>query len=204
MKVIFIEEIPKVAKVGQKKNVAAGYARNYLLPYGLAVVEGSQAARAAEKELKKKVQARELETAELSAVAEKVEGVEITIAAKVGDNDRLYGSVTAADIAEEVSKVAGCQVDKKLVDLAEPVKQVGSYDVPVKFMWDLIATVKVHVVSDAPVATEEKKSRAAKAEAETPADSEAEAQVEVVVDMPAIDEVVEDLAEEIEAEIEEK
>lgn len=190
MKVIFIEEVPKVAKVGQKKNVADGYARNYLLPYGFAVVEGSQAARDAEKELKKKMKARELEAAELSGVAEKVEGVEITIKAKVGDNDKLYGSVTAADIAEEVSKAAGCQVDKKIIDLAEPIKQAGSYDIRVKFMWDLIATVKVNVVSDAPPPAEEKKPRAVKEEAP--------------IEAPAIDEAVEDLAEEIEAEIEEK
>jgi len=189
--VIFVEEVPGVAKIGQKKKVADGYARNYLIPYGLAVVEGSQAARDAEKELAKKIKARELQANELSEIREKIDGAEITIAAKVGEKDKLYGSVTAADIAAELSKIAGCEIDKKIVELAEPVKVVGSYDVPVKLMWDLVAVVKVHVVSDAPPAPEEKKPRAAKAEEVAPAP-------------PPIDETLEDLAEEVEKKIEEK
>ena len=102
MKVVFIEEVPKVARVGQVKNVADGYARNYLIPYKLAVVEGSQAARAAEKEMRHKMKQRELEANEMSEVAEKVDGREITFEAKVGENEKLYGSVTAADIAGRV------------------------------------------------------------------------------------------------------
>ena len=189
MKVIFIEDVPKVARVGQTKNVADGYARNYLLPQKLAVVEGSQAAKAAAKEMKQKVKQREMEAAELSQLAEKVDGVEITIEAKVGDNEKLYGSVTAADIAARLTEIAGHDIDKKRVELAEPIRQVGSYDVTVRFMWDLHATARVNVISDAPV-VEEKKARKVE---EEPAE-----------EAPALDEAVEDLAEEVEAEIEEK
>lgn len=201
MKVIFIEEVPGVARVGQTKTVAKGYARNYLLPYNIAVVEGSQAAKAAEKEVKSKVQARQLEASEMSNLAEQIDGMELTIEAKVGDNDKLYGSVTAADIAALLSEKAGRDIDKKKVDLAEPIRLVGSYDITVKLMWDVQAGIKVNVISDAPPVVEEKKPRAKKAEE---AEGEETAGTEPTVQMPAIDEAVEDLAEEIEAEIEEK
>ncbi|MCJ7605606.1 MAG: 50S ribosomal protein L9 [Dehalococcoidales bacterium] len=221
MKVIFIEDVPKVARVGETKTVADGYARNYLLPHRLAVVADSQAAKAADKEMKRKMQQRELEAGEMSKLAKKIEGTEITLKAKVGDNEKLYGSITAADIAEGLSKVAGYDIDKKKIELAEPIRQVGSYDVVVRFMWDVIATVKVNVISDAPpvavkkVRKAEETKPAAEADAaeaaEAPADEaaaeapeEEEPKAEVVVDMPEIDEAVEDLAEEIEAEIEEK
>ncbi len=211
MKVIFIEEVPGVARVGQTKTVAKGYARNYLLPYNLAVVEGSQAAKAAEKEVKKKVQERQLEASEMSTLAEQIDGMEITIEAKVGENDKLYGSVTGADIAERISEKVGREIDKKKVDLAEPIRLVGSYDITVKLMWDVHAAVKVNVISDAPPVVEEKKPRAKKEEAaegegavEAAAGAAEPATDEAAVQMPAIDEAVEDLAEEIEAEIEEK
>ena len=191
VKVIFIEDVPKVARVGQTKNVADGFARNYLLPQKLAVVEGSQAAIAAAKEMRQKVKQRQLEAAELSTLAEKIEGTEITIEAKVGDNDKLYGSVTAADIAARLTEAAGHEIDKKKVELPEPIRQVGSYDVTVRFMWDLAAGVKVIVKSDTPVAVEEPKAR----------EEEEEPVAEAV---PEIDEAVEDLAEEVEAEIEDK
>jgi len=190
VKVIFIEDVPKVARVGQTKSVADGYARNYLLPQKLAVVEGSQAAKAADKEMRHKMKQREAEAAELSTLAEKVDGLEITIEAKVGDKEKLYGSVTAADIAGRLTEAAGHEIDKKRVELAEPIRQVGSYPVTVRFMWDLSATVTVIVKSDAPEVVEEKKARKVEEEPAT--------------ETTGIDEAVEDLAEEVEAEIEGK
>jgi large subunit ribosomal protein L9 len=217
VKVIFIEEVPGVARVGQSKTVAKGFARNYLIPYKLAVVEGSQAAKAAEKDVRKKINAREIEASEMSGLAEQVDGVEVTLEAKVGEHDKLYGSITAADIAAAVSEKVGRDIDRKKVDLAEPIRFVGSYNVTVKLMWDIAASVKVNVISDAPPVVEEKKPRGRKAEEveaaeapgaaateETAEPAEETAPSEAVVEMPAIDEAVEDLAEEIEAEIEEK
>ena len=112
MKVIFIEDVPNVARVGQTRVVADGYARNFLLPRKLAVLANSQAAAAIESQLKKKVKQRELEDAEMAVLAEKINGVEIVLKAKVGENDRLYGSVTSADIAEEISRAAGREIEK--------------------------------------------------------------------------------------------
>jgi large subunit ribosomal protein L9 len=161
-------------------------------------VEGSQAAKAAEKDVKKKVKERQLEASEMSNLAEQIDGMEITIEAKVGENDKLYGSVTGADIATKISEKIGREIDKKKVDLAEPIRLVGAYDIIVKLMWDVHAKVSVNVISDAPPVVEEKKPRAKKEEAVQ------EAAVEPAAQMPAIDEAVEDLAEEIEADLEEK
>ncbi|MCK4273519.1 MAG: 50S ribosomal protein L9, partial [Dehalococcoidales bacterium] len=94
MKVIFIEDVPNVARVGQTRVVADGYARNYLLPRKLVVVANSQAAVAMESQLKKKIKQRELEEAEMAQMAEKINEVEITIKARVGESEKLYGSVT--------------------------------------------------------------------------------------------------------------
>jgi len=162
VKVIFIEDVPNVARVGQTRVVADGYARNFLLPRKLAVVADSQAAVAIESQLKKKIKQRDLEEAEMAALAEKIEGVEVTLKAKVGESEKLYGSVTSADIAVELGKSAGFEVDKKKIELAEPIRQLGVHDVTVRFTHDITAVIKVNVMSDEPV--EEKPEKAEKAE----------------------------------------
>ena len=151
MKVIFIEDVTNVARAGQTKEVADGYARNYLFPKKLALLANSQAAAAVEVHLKKIVKQRALEEAEMAEVARKISGVEITLKAKVGEKEKLYGSVTGADIAEALSKAAGCEIDKRKIELPEPIKQVGSCDVTVRFTHDIMAVIKVNVMSDEPV-----------------------------------------------------
>ncbi len=169
MKVIFIEDVPNVARVGQTRVVADGYARNYLLPRKLVVVANSQAAVAMESQLKKKIKQRELEEAEMAGLAEKINEVEITIKARVGESEKLYGSVTAADIAEELGKSAGHEVDKKKIEIAEPIRQLGSHDVTVRFTHDITAVIKVNVISDE--VAEEKPEKAKKAEKKSKAKS---------------------------------
>ena len=173
MKVIFIEDVPNVAKVGQTKTVADGYARNYLFPRKLAVLADSQAAAAVDAQLKKKVKQRALEEAEMAELAKKIGGIEITLKAKVGENEKLYGSITGADIAEALSKVAGFEVDKRKIELAEPIKQVGVSDVTVRFAHEISAVIKVNVISEEEVEpkpekkaerTEEKAEKAEKKE----------------------------------------
>ena len=152
MKVIFIADVPNVARIGQTREVADGYARNFLFPRKLAVLANSQAAAAVESHLKKLVKQRTLEEAEMSELANKISGVEITLKAKVGENEKLYGSVTGADIAEALSKAAGCEIDKKKIDLAEPIKQTGSCDVTVRLAHEITAVIRVNVISDEAVA----------------------------------------------------
>ena len=148
MKVIFIEDVPNVARIGQTRDVANGYARNYLLPRKLAVVANSQAATAVEVKLQKIVKQRALEEAEMAELAKKLDAMEITLKAKVGESERLYGSVTGADIAEELGRSSGHEVDKRKIELDEPIRQLGTSDVTVRFTHDITAVIKVTVVSD--------------------------------------------------------
>ena len=173
MKVIFIEDVPNVARAGQTKVVADGYARNYLFPRKFAVLANSNAAAAVEAHLKKVAKQRAIEEAEMAELAKVISGTEITLRAKVGEKERLYGSVTGADIAGELSKVISREVDKRKVDLAEPIRQVGVYDVTIRFTHDITAAVVVVVMSDEPgalkpervvIAVEEPKEKAEKKE----------------------------------------
>jgi large subunit ribosomal protein L9 len=199
VKVIFIEDVPNVARVGQTRVVADGYARNFLLPRKLAVIANSQAALAIESQLKKKIKQRELEEAEMATLAEKIEGVEITLRAKVGEGDKLYGSVTGADIAGELSQTAGHEIDKRKIELAEPIRQVGSHDVTVRFAHDITAVIKVNVISDE--VAEEKPEKAEKKEKKTKAKAAKKAKAaEAKAEEP---EATEAKAEETEARLEE-
>ena len=148
MKVIFIEDVPNVARAGQTKVVADGYARNYLFPRKLAVLADSRAAAAVEAHIKKVAKQRAIEEAEMAELAKIISGTEITLKAKVGEKEHLYGSVTGADIAGELSKTIGREVDKRKVDLAEPIRQVGVYDVTIRFTHEITAVVSVTVMSD--------------------------------------------------------
>lgn len=149
MKVIFLTDVPRVARVGQTKEVANGYARNYLFPRKMAVLATSSTAAALESHLKKLVKQRELEEAEMTELANKIKGTEITLKAKVGEKDKLYGSITAADIAEELNKTAGHEIDRKKIDLAEPIRHIGVFDVTVRFSHEITAGIVVTVMSDA-------------------------------------------------------
>jgi large subunit ribosomal protein L9 len=162
VKVIFIVDVQSVARAGQTKEVADGYARNFLFPKKFAVLANSQAAASVDAHLKKLAKARAIEEAEMAAIAKKISGVEITLKAKVGESDKLYGSITGADIAEAISKSAGCVIDKRLIVLAEPIKQTGVCDVTVRFTHEITAVIKVNVISEDE--TGEKPAKAAKAE----------------------------------------
>jgi large subunit ribosomal protein L9 len=174
VKVIFLEDVPKVAKVGQTKVVADGYARNFLFPRRLAVLAGSQAAAAVSVQLQKKVKQRALEDAEMTELANKIDGLEITLKAKVGEKDKLYGSITGADIAEALSKTAGSEIDKRKIELPEPIKQAGAHDITVRLAHEITAVIKVNVVSEEAVAEkpEKKAEKAEKKKKEKPAPEE--------------------------------
>ena len=148
MKVIFIEDVTNVARAGQTKEVADGFARNFLFPRKLALLANSQAAAAVETHLKKIVKQRALEEAEMAELAKMINGREITLKAKVGEKEKLYGSVTGADIAEALSKDINREIDKRKVDLTEPIRQVGIYDVIIRFTHEITAVVSVTVMSD--------------------------------------------------------
>jgi large subunit ribosomal protein L9 len=147
MEVILREHIDNLGRRGDVVKVAAGYARNYLLPRKLALAVTEANKRQIERE-RKVADAREAEEKQhAEALAQRISATEIEIARRVGENATLYGSVTSADIAHAL-EAKGFQVDKRKIVLAEPLKAVGEVTVPLKIHREVTAQLKVKVVPD--------------------------------------------------------
>lgn len=132
MKVIFLKDVFGKGKGGEVKEVAEGYARNFLLPQGLALAATPTVIKQVESKLPKERGQESLDQAKLAELAGLIEGREIHLQARIGAGDRLFGSITAADIAEELSQVIGSFIDKRKIDIDKPLRQVGSHGVVVK------------------------------------------------------------------------
>jgi large subunit ribosomal protein L9 len=147
MEVILREHVDNLGRRGEVVKVADGYARNYLLPRKLALLVTDGNKKTIERE-KVKFDAKELEEQKVAeAVAARLTSVEVSIARKVGETEVLFGSVTTADIAEALA-AKGFDIDRRKLHLAEPIKKLGDYDVPLKLHRDVTATVKVKVVAE--------------------------------------------------------
>jgi large subunit ribosomal protein L9 len=147
MEVILREHVDNLGRRGEVVKVANGYARNFLLPRKLAllVTEGNR--KHVERE-RAKFDAKEAEDRDAAQrVADRMSGVEIVIARRVGETQALYGSVTTTDIAEALA-AKGYEIDRRKLQLAEAIKRIGDYDVPVKLHRDVTATLKVRVVPE--------------------------------------------------------
>jgi large subunit ribosomal protein L9 len=151
MKVIFLEDVPNVAKAGDVKEVSDGYGRNYLLPKKLALVSKPGAVT----QVKAQIEAR-AETEQMKKLAAQLQGKEITFPVKMGAKDRMHGSITAANIATELKGLIGQEVDKRKIELAEPLKQLGSYELTIKLAKDIEPKIKVNVVEKEPEKEAEK------------------------------------------------
>ena len=148
MKVLFAKDVKNVAKAGEIKEVADGYARNFLIPHGLAVpaTEGEMKKRKEVEAAQAKKEAK-AET-EAKSLAQELSAITVTIKARVGEQNRLYGSITAADVAEALEKQTGHTVDRRRVELEEPIKRTGSYEVAIHLGRDLAPKIKVVVEGD--------------------------------------------------------
>lgn len=145
MKVIFLEDVPKVAKAGETKEVSDGYARNFLLRRKLALPASAGALKTIEEQIKRQSRIQAQSEAELRALAEQLDGKEITIEARAGSQERLYGSITNADIAAELERALKIVVDKKKIELGEPIHQIGSHEVVIRLGKDIVPKIKVTV-----------------------------------------------------------
>jgi large subunit ribosomal protein L9 len=147
MKVILTQTIDSLGVIGSEADVAKGYARNYLIPQGKAVLATPQNRKKLEGEKTKfDLQiAKEREVAE--QMAQRLEGVKCTIAEKVSEEDRLYGSVTARDIINALAK-QGIEVEKRMVLLSEPIKSLGSFQVPLRVYKGVEPEITVEVVPE--------------------------------------------------------
>lgn len=145
MKVILREDVDKLGRMGDLVNVADGYARNYLLPRNMAAVATSHNIRSLEHE--KRVIADKIKKEKMAAEehAKKISAISVSIPAQVGEEGKLFGSVTSKDIADAIA-AQGFEIDKKKIVLEKPIKEIGTFMVPVKVHHDVTAQVKVEVV----------------------------------------------------------
>jgi large subunit ribosomal protein L9 len=147
MEVILREHVENLGSRGEVVKVADGYARNYLLPRKLALLATEGNRKHIERE-RAKLDAREADEKKVvEAIAERLASVEVVIARKVGETDALYGSVTAADIVE-VLNGKGFDIDKRKLQLPEPLKKIGETKVPVKLHREITVAVTVRVVPE--------------------------------------------------------
>ncbi len=147
MKVLLCEDISKLGWLGDVVEVAEGYARNYLLPQGLAKVANEGNIRAIAEEKAKRAEERLKERKRLEVAAEKVNGAEAVVAAKANEHGVLFGSVTERMIAANLRE-QGFSVADEIVKLSEHIKQIGAHTVTLKFAEDVTATVNVVVVTE--------------------------------------------------------
>lgn len=145
MKVILQETLEGVGHLGDLINVADGFARNYLLPRRKAVEADSRSIKAFEHAKRVAAEKAKKEKLEIEAHAKKVSAVSVTIEMQAGKDDKLFGSVTTKDIAEGLA-AQGVTVDRRKIQLAQPIKELGTVAVPIKMPRDVVATVTVHVV----------------------------------------------------------
>jgi large subunit ribosomal protein L9 len=166
MEIILQQTVNNLGEIGQVVNVAPGYARNYLIPKKLAIKATPQnrVLLAKQESFIKAAQAKARK--ECTDLASQVEKLSFTFARKSGENDKLFGSVTNADIAESLKK-EGIEIDKKKIILEEPIKTLGVYKVSVKLHPEVTAQLKVWVVKDEPAA---KKDAPHDAHKDTPAE----------------------------------
>ena len=147
MKIILRADIERLGKIGDMVNVAPGYARNYLVPKNLAYLANPGNLKRIEFEKRRAAQLAERELDETRKLAGKMSELSLTFQVKVGEEDKLYGSVTTADIADEAAK-AGFKIDRRKIVLEEPIKQLGVYTVAVRLHPEVAAEIKVWVVKE--------------------------------------------------------
>ncbi len=145
MEVILNESIESLGRAGDIVNVSNGYARNYLIPKGIAIVANKKNLVQIEKQRAAILERAAKVRQEFEALSEQLSKLDIEIPVKVGEEEKLYGSVTSMDIARAIEE-KGYQVDRKKIVLPEPIKALGDYEIPVKLSPDVTASVKVKVV----------------------------------------------------------
>jgi large subunit ribosomal protein L9 len=145
MKVLLMQDVSGLGQAGEIKKVADGYARNYLIPRGLAVLARPGMVRQAEEKRRAEDKKASRQTASAQVLAEQMAQLTLTFTAKAGEQDKLYGSITSGHIADELERQTGHPIDRRKVLLDEPIKQLGSHQVSIKLAADVVGAVTIVV-----------------------------------------------------------
>lgn len=154
MKVLLVQDVENLGQAGEIKDVANGYARNYLIPQGLVVLATSGALKQADVHRRRAEKRRQRLAAEMAALGQAIETSTLNFKAKAGVKGRLYGSITTAEIAEALAQVVGKEIDRRKVALDEPIKQVGSHSVKVRLSAEVVPEFIVVVEPEDPDAVQ--------------------------------------------------
>jgi len=147
MEVILRQTVKDLGNAGEIVKVKDGYGRNYLIPHGLAYLATKENKSRVDAEAIRRAQKAESDRADAEILAEKLANISIEFTVKAGEGDKLFGSITSSDIADELAE-RGYQIDKRTIMLAEPIKMIGIYKVPVKIHTDVQAEVRVWVIKE--------------------------------------------------------
>jgi len=178
MKVVLLEDLPGKGKAGEIKEVSKGYARHFLLPRGLALVATPTVIKQVESSLEKEKLEESIDRDKLVELAQQIEGKEIRFKARMGAGERLFGSITAADVAEELSRVIGSVIDKKKIDIEKSLRKTGSYEVAVKLATDINPQITVVIEEEKETEAEEKAKKKVEKKAEKKAEKKTEKKTE--------------------------
>ncbi|MCS7203091.1 MAG: 50S ribosomal protein L9 [Thermodesulfovibrio sp.] len=147
MRIILKEDIQGLGKAGQIITVKDGYARNYLIPKGLALIADEKNLKLVEYQKRKIEQEAKRKRQDAENLAERLSELQLTIKAKAGEDQKLFGSITAKDIAEALQK-EGISVDKKQIIIDEPIKRAGEYEIQIKLVGGVVANLKINVLPE--------------------------------------------------------
>ena len=145
MKVVLLQDVPRLGEAGEVKDVAVGYASNFLLPKGLAEFATPAVLKRVEARLQKEERRQAQVEVEAANMAHTLDGAQITLKAKVGAQERLYGSITSGDIAAELQRVTGLEIDKRKIELEEPIRQMGEYEISVRLSKEFVPKISIVV-----------------------------------------------------------
>ena len=145
MKVLLTQNVEKLGDAGEVKEVSGGYGRNYLIPKGMAVLATRGQLRQAEERLAAQHKREQAARRDAEALAARIGGQTLRFTAKVGELDRLYGSITSSDIAQKIHSQIGIDIDRRKIDLDEPIKRIGIYPIKIRLMTGLEPMVNVVV-----------------------------------------------------------
>lgn len=148
MKVLLTQDVENVGLAGEIHQVAGGYARNFLMPRGLGILATKGALKQADDIRQAGLRRRALERANAEAQAQVISQQKLLFTTRAGENDRLYGSITSADIAEQLSAAVGFQVDRRRIQLEQPLRELGVYQVELRLVADVNPKFTVAVVRE--------------------------------------------------------
>lgn len=145
MRVVLLQDVPGLGREGEVREVADGFGRNHLLPKRLAELATPVLLKKVEAQQRAEARRQLLVDAEMASLAQTVDGLVLTVKARVGTQDRLYGAITSGDIVEEIHRLTGHDIDKRKIELEEPIRQLGEYEVSIRLSLELVPKVKVIV-----------------------------------------------------------